>query len=146
MNHFRLLAISTLLILSMAASARQAAPGSAGSNSDAHSGHSGIPTVGQHLKVLSEKLDLSGEQQVKVKAILQELHDATQRSVEKGNLSQEERKASVRTARAKADKQIREVLNDDQKKELDQLESEPHPELHGNIKGSNSEQHQSPQN
>jgi hypothetical protein len=98
------------------------------------------------LKVLSEKLDLSGEQQVKVKAILQELHDATQRSVEKGNLSQEERKASVRTARAKADKQIREVLNDDQKKELDQLESEPHPELHGNIKGSNSEQHQSPQN
>ena len=98
------------------------------------------------MKVLSEKLDLSGEQQLKVKPILQELNDATQRSVEKGNLSPEERKAYVRTAREKADKQIREVLIDDQKKKLDQLESEPHPELHGNVKGSNSDQHESRQN
>jgi len=27
-------------------------------------------------------------------------------------------------------------LNDDQKKKLDQLEQEPHPELHGNLDGA----------
>ena len=30
---------------------------------------------------------------------------------------------------------IRDILNDDQKKKLDQLEQEPHPELHGNLHG-----------
>jgi len=36
----------------------------------------------------------------------------------------------------KADKKIREILNDDQKKKLDQLEQEPHPELHGSLNGA----------
>ena len=38
----------------------------------------------------------------------------------------------VRACREKADKKIREILNDDQKKKLDQLEQEPHSGLHGN--------------
>jgi len=42
----------------------------------------------------------------------------------------------VRPWREKADKRIREILNDDQKKKLDQLEQEPHPELHGNLNGA----------
>ena len=39
-------------------------------------------------------------------------------------------------SREKADKKIREILNDDQKKKLDQLEQEPHSELHGNLNGA----------
>jgi hypothetical protein len=42
----------------------------------------------------------------------------------------------VRACREKADKKIREILNDDQKKKLDQLEQEPHPKLHGNLNGA----------
>ena len=38
--------------------------------------------------------------------------------------------------REKADKKIREILNDDQKKKLDQLEQQAHPELHGNLNGA----------
>ena len=47
-------------------------------------------------------------------------------------MSREERLGMVRACREKADKKIREILNDDQKKKLDQLEHEPHSELHGN--------------
>jgi len=38
---------------------------------------------------------------------------------------------NVRACREKADKKMREILNDNQKKKLDQLEQETHPELHG---------------
>jgi hypothetical protein len=37
-------------------------------------------------------------------------------------MSREERLGMVRACREKADKKIREILNDDQKKKLDQLE------------------------
>jgi hypothetical protein len=42
----------------------------------------------------------------------------------------------VRASREKADKKIREILNDDQKKKLDQLEHEPHSGLHGKLNGA----------
>ena len=38
---------------------------------------------------------------------------------------------NVRACREKADKKMREILDDDQKKKLDELEQETHPELHG---------------
>jgi Spy/CpxP family protein refolding chaperone len=102
-------------------------------SSDAHGGRGvGVPTVEKHLKVLAEKLDLTVDQQAKIKPILRELHDATQKLMRDESISREERMGNVRVCREKADKKIREILNDDQKKKLDQLEQEPHPELHGN--------------
>ena len=94
-----------------------------------------MPTVQGHLKVLTEKLALTGDQQAKIKPILQELHDATQKLVQDKSMSREERLENVRAWREKADKKIRKILNDDQKKKLDQLEQEPHPEMHGNLNG-----------
>jgi Spy/CpxP family protein refolding chaperone len=102
-------------------------------SSDAHAARDGgVPTVEKHLKLLTEKLDLTGDQQAKIKPILQELHDTTQKLMQDESMSREERLGKVRASREKADKKIREVLSDDQKKKLDQLEQEPHPGLHGN--------------
>ena len=42
-----------------------------------------------------------------------------------------ERPRGPTKGQGEADKQIREVLSDDQKKKLDQLEQGMHPELHG---------------
>ena len=121
MNRFRLLAIGTMMIFALTLVAQQTTrPGG------------GVPTVQGHLKVLTEKLALTGDQQTKVKPILQELHDATQKLEQDEGMSQEERMGKVRASREKADKKIREILNDDQKKKLDQLEHEPHSGLHGN--------------
>jgi Spy/CpxP family protein refolding chaperone len=127
MNRIRLLAIGTMLMLALITVAQQTA-----TTSDAHGGSSGVPTVERHLKLLTEKLDLTVDQQAKIKPILKELHDATQKLMQDESLSREERLDKVKPLREKADKKIREILSDDQKKKLDQLEQEPHSGLHAN--------------
>ena len=121
MNRFRLLAIGTTVIFALTVVAQQ---------TTRHG--DGVPTVQGHLKLLTEKLDLTGDQQAKIKPILQRLHDATLKVVQDESMSRDDRMGKVRISREKADKKIREILNDDQKKKLDQLEQEPHSELHGN--------------
>jgi Spy/CpxP family protein refolding chaperone len=130
MNRIRLVASGTMLTLALTVVAQQTAtrPGDPAKGN----AHGGVPTVEGHLKVLTEKLALTGDQQIKIKPILQELHDATQKAGQDESMSREERMGKVRASREKADKKIREILNDDQKRRLDQLEQEPHSELHGN--------------
>src|SRR5437660_11105186 len=114
MNRFRLFAIGTMLMFAMTTVAQQTT-----TSSDAHGGSgSGVPTGGTQLKGLTEKLDLTDEQQAKIKPVLQELHDATQKFVQDESMSREERLGHVRASREKADKKIREILNDDQKNKL----------------------------
>ena len=88
-----------------------------------------VPPVEPQLKLLTEKLELSAEQQDKIKPILQDLYDTTGKLVQDENIARDERHA----ARLTADKKIRVILSDEQKKKLDQVESEPHPELHGDL-------------
>jgi Spy/CpxP family protein refolding chaperone len=126
MNRIRSLAIGTMLMFALTTVAQQTT-----TSSDAHGGSSGVPTVQGHLKVLTEKLALTSDQQTKIKPILQELHDATLKLVQDESMSREERFGKVRASREKADKKMREILNDEQKKKLDQLEHEPHSGLHG---------------
>ena len=97
-------------------------------------GH-GVPTVEEHLKVLSQKLDLAADQQVKIKPILQELHDGTRKIVDDDSLSRDEKLARVRPLRENAGKKIREFLTDEQNKKLDQYLSGPHSEMHGDLHG-----------
>jgi len=127
MNHIRLLATGIVLMFALTVAA-QTAPSGAEQNQS--SGPSMSP-VERHLKVLSEKLDLTSDQQDGVRPILQEMHDSMQKADQDASLSNDQRMDQVKTARMKADKQIREVLSDDQKKKLDQLEQGMHPELHG---------------
>ncbi len=92
-----------------------------------------LSTVEVQLKVLTEKLSLTGDQQAKVKPILQDLHEATLKLVHDERLSYNERLDKVRPLRLNADKKIREILNDDQKNKLDQYEQGPHSEMHGDL-------------
>src|SRR5260370_5962392 len=115
MNRIRLLAIGTMLMFALTTVAQQTTtqPGgpAKGVSGDAHDG--GVPTVEGHLKLLTEKLDLTGDQQTKIKPILQELHDATQKLMQDEGMSREERLGNVSACPYKADKEIREILNDE---------------------------------
>jgi Spy/CpxP family protein refolding chaperone len=136
MNRFRLLAIGTMLLSALATTAQQ--PATSASTKGLSAGeHAGVPTAAGQLTFLTAKLDLTGDQQEKIKPILQELHDTTVKLVQDQSLSHEERLSKVRDSRYAADNKIRILLNDDQKKKLDQVEQGPHPELHGDLKGSN---------
>lgn len=94
----------------------------------------GIPTVDAQMKLLSSRLDLNQDQQARVQGILQDLHDATVKSVHDENMSAQERITTIHAERMRADKRMRDILTDEQKKMLDLVEQESHPELHGNIR------------
>ena len=57
--------------------------------------------------------------------------------VQDQSISREERLSKIRDSRYAADNKIRTLLNGDQRKKLDQVEQEPHPELHGDVRGNN---------
>jgi hypothetical protein len=148
MNRFHSLAIGSILIFALTAPAQQAATAHGATDKNEHGQlgtQDGVPTVDEQLKVLTNKLDLTADQQARIKPILQELHDATLKVVQDQSLSREERLARVRPLRYQAHDQIREILNDDQKKKLDQYLQGPHPEIHGNLTGATSSP-QPPQN
>jgi len=140
MNRFRLLAVGIMFIFALTTVAQQPATSADGPTKSASSAeHAGVPTAEGQLKFLTAKLELTGDQQQKIKPILQELHDTTMKLVQDENISREERLSKVRDSRYTTDKKIRAILNEGQKKELDQVEQEPHPELHGDVRGSNRE-------
>jgi protein CpxP len=141
MNRVRLLAIGTVVMFGFTVVAQQTT-----ASSNAHGGSGGVPAVQNHMTLLTEKLDLTSDQQAKVKPILQEMHDATEKFLQDESMSRDERMDNVRACRYKADREIRKVLNDEQKKKLDQLEQEQHAELHGNVNGSTPPPPPAPQN
>jgi Spy/CpxP family protein refolding chaperone len=133
MNRIRLLATGTLLIFALAVLAQETAT-TPGTPAGAEGG--GMPAVEEQLKVLTGKLDLTATQHAKVKPILQNLHDLTDKLIQDESLSREERLAKVRPRRKQADKEIRALLNDDQRKKLDQYLAGPHREMHGGLSGA----------
>ena len=130
MNRVRLLTIATALLFAMTLTAQQATTTSAKNQAAV------VPTPEEQLNFLSPKLELTTDQQEKMKPILQELHDATLTIVQDEDISKDERMAKVRECRYKADAKIRAILTEDQKKKLDEVEAQPHPELHGNVSGA----------
>lgn len=121
MNRIRLLAAGMALAFALPSIAQQSATPPA----------QHLPTVDQHLKGLSEKLDLTADQQEKARPILQEMQDAMQKVMSDKTLSPEQMHEQMRPAREKADKALREFLTEEQKKKLDELESQSHPDSHG---------------
>jgi Spy/CpxP family protein refolding chaperone len=141
MNRFYALVFGTILIFALNVSAQQPAtervssdksqPGQPSTQDD-------VPTAGEQLKVLTNKLDLTDDQQAKIKPILEGLHDATIKISQDQNLSREERLAKVRPIRYRAHDQISAILNEEQKKKLEQFMQGPHAEMHGNLNGAAS--------
>ena len=138
MNRLRLFAIATLSLFAFTMFAQQAttpADNEQGHHQPGNAHSNGMPTADDHLRILSQKLDLTADQQAKIKPALQSLQDASEKLMQNGSLSHDEKLAGMRAERERADKKIREVLNDEQKKKLDELEQGSHPELHGKMHG-----------
>jgi len=143
MNHFRLLAIATMLMVAPASVAQQTATAPGHGEEQDHSQNSGpvaLPTIEQHLKMLTEKLDLTAEQQAKIRPILQRMQEEWQIVMRDTSLSEQARHDKMKSARDKADQQARPILDKEQKKKLDELEQEPHPDSHGNGNGNGATQ------
>ena len=134
MNRIRSLATGTLLFSALAVLAQQTATRPLSSKDGAGGG--GTPAVDEQLKMFTEKLNLTATQQANLRPILRKLHDATEKLMQDERLSREECLAQVRPLREQANKKMRALLNDDQKKKLDQYLAGPHPEMHGGLSGA----------
>jgi len=141
MNRFHSLTLGAILIFALNVPAQQTntAPGSADKGEHAQPGmQDEVPSAADQLKFFTAKLDLTDDQQARVKPILEGLHDATVKISLDQSLSRDQRLAKVRPLRYKAHDQLRAVLNDEQKTKLEQYMQGPHPEMHGNLSGATS--------
>ena len=127
MNYFRLLATGTILMFALICAAQQV-PGRPANPGKQHE----QSAADGHLRALSERLDLNADQQVKIKPILEQMLAAREKIRQDRSLSSAGRQEKERSLHEKADEQLRQFLNEEQKRKLDQLEQEPHPAMRGN--------------
>ncbi len=144
MNQICLLAIGSVLLFAPAVMTQQT-PAQPGSPVKGAAQDVALPRVEDQLKVLTQKLNLIDDQQAKIKPILQELHDASLKLLQDKSMSHEDLLSKVRPLRMNADKKLREILTNDQKKKLDLYLQGPHSEMHGNLQGATPPATEKPQ-
>ncbi len=126
MNRFRVFVAAALVTAALSALAQQNVAATPSEQS------SRVSKVDQHLQFLAQKLDLTSDQQTKMKPILQQMFDGQLKLMRDKNLSDDERDQKMKLLHESADGQARQFLNDDQKKKLDELEAQPHHDSHAN--------------
>ena len=146
MDRLRYIAIGTVLSFALTtaltASAQQsggpANPVASGEHQQQASTQAQIPSVEQQMKTFTEKLDLTGDQQAKIRPIVQHLHDVMMKAVQDPSLSHEQRVAMVKPEHIKAHEEFEQILTEDQKEKLQKYMQGPHPEMRMNLGGSES--------
>ena len=114
MNRVKI-AIGIVMMLALAVFAQEA-------HQNGH-GHS-MPSADQHLKMLTEKLDLTADQQAKAKPILEEMTTRAQKAMNDQSLPQDQRMQKAHETMMQSDKKLRAILTDEQKAKLDEMESQ----------------------
>jgi hypothetical protein len=85
-----------------------------------------MPDVDQHLKILTEKLALTADQQEKARPILKEMQGAMQKDMDDKSLTSDQMHEKMHSDFMKADKEFRTFLSEEQKTKLDAMEAEMH--------------------
>ena len=86
------------------------------------------PSIDDQVKVLTQELNLNDDQQGKIKTVLVDQRQQASTVIADNNLSRDDKVQKIRALREATIAKVRGVLNDDQKKKLDQmLEGPPAP-------------------
>jgi periplasmic protein CpxP/Spy len=112
-------AIVALLLGTVAAYAQEPAPQGGGQ----WGGRGQMPTVDQRLQRMTQALNLSEDQQQKIKPILENESTQMQTLRADTSLSQEDRMAKMKEIRANTTSQINPILNPDQQKQYAEMNS-----------------------
>ena len=128
MNRFRLLIVATILLVGLTAAAQQNDGASQSAAQDQPAQRTAVSNAEEHLRMLSQSLNLTADQQEKLRSIIQNMLDRRQRLMHDESLSAERREEKQRAVHEKADREARKFLNDEQKKNLDELEAQHHAE------------------
>ncbi len=79
------------------------------------------PTVDDQVSALTQELNLTGDQPAKVKTMLEDQRSEAMTIVNDTSLSREDKLLKLQTLRESTIAKVRGILNDDQKKKLDQM-------------------------
>jgi protein CpxP len=115
------------LVLASTAFAQQAsAPaGKEGAEGHGRAGHQ-MMTADDQMKELTQRLNLTSDQQAKIKPIVEDTHQQMQTIMKDDSLSREDKMAKIRTLHESAHAKLSDILTDEQKKKLSAME-----EMHG---------------
>ena len=82
------------------------------------------PSVDEQVKRLADRLNLSDDQQSKIKPILEDQRQQMASLREDTSLSREDRMSKMRSIRESTTSKISAILNDDQKKQYEAMQQE----------------------
>ncbi len=117
--HFLMLAVAlTLLSLPVVAQT-----GSTGATGGGQGRHHGMPSVDEQLQHLTKRLNLTADQQAKIKPILEDQHTQIASLKQDTSMSRPDRRAKFEQIREDSHQKIRDVLNDDQRAKFDQMQA-----------------------
>jgi hypothetical protein len=88
------------------------------------------PTIDDQVKALALELNLDAPQQAKVKTILEDQRTQAMTVVNDSAMPREDKVQKIRAIREGTIAKVRALLNDDQKKKLDQMLEEPNEPAH----------------
>jgi len=93
----------------------------AGATGEGQGKHHGMPSVEQRVQHLTKALNLSEDQQAKVKSILEDQQKQMGSLKQDTSMSQQDRHAKFQQIHEASSQKIHDVLNDDQKAQFDQM-------------------------
>jgi periplasmic protein CpxP/Spy len=94
-----------------------------------------MPSVDDQIKHLTKKLNLSADQQAKLKPILEDQRKQMDTIHNDSSLSREDRFSKMQVLRQSSDTEIKGVLNEDQQKNFDKMREEQHDRMKNWHKG-----------
>lgn len=135
-----LLACGASLTLSPAIHAQEAAPAPVTTGTEAGGEGHHHRGGGDMLARLTKELDLTADQQEKVKPILETQHSAIQAAHQDTSLSQQDRMSKIKDARETANSAITALLTDDQKTKFAAMQEKWQAHRHGGGQGAENSQ------
>lgn len=127
----KLIRLATLLaacLFALAAGAQQNTP----AQENAEHKHNGqMHSSDDMVKELTTKLNLTADQQTKIKSILDEQHQQMRATMNDQSLSKEDRQAKMKTMHDSIHAKVREVLTDEQKPKFDAMVKDMENNMNG---------------
>ena len=133
MKFLRTMALLAGGTLALAGWAQQTAP--QGEEHGQRAGRS-MPSVDDQVAAMTDELNLTADQQAKIKPVLQDQHDQMQSLMKDTSLSPDDRRAKARSVHQSTVAKVRDVLNDDQKKKYDAWQQEMREKMRQHMEGS----------
>lgn len=113
----------------------QTPPADQGSGMSHGGHHHGMPSADDQLKHLTRKLNLTDDQQAKLKPILDEQHKQMEQLHSDNSGSREDRWKKMHEIRENSDSQIKSVLNEDQQKKFDEMREQQRSRMREHMGG-----------